>query len=83
MKTPKCYHHVVINSFSQRNMPIKICSRMRTWHRTINLTSHFLKTGVEYRGEGLKGMGGKFFTYREKSISEIIFPLRYRSSSNS
>lgn len=34
IKTGKCYHPSVINSFSPRNMAIKICSRTTTWHKT-------------------------------------------------
>lgn len=52
MKTWKCYHHLVINSYSQRNMAIKICSRMKTWHK---ITQSYI---MRFKGWGGVGKGG-------------------------
>lgn len=83
MKTLKCYHHLVINSFSQRNMAIKICSRMKTWHKAAQSYIILLKDWGGVGRQGLKGGRGKFFACRKKkTVSKINFPLMYRTSSN-
>lgn len=79
----KFYQHVVINSFPQRNMAVKICSRMKSWHKTTHPYIILFKDWGGVGREGLKGRRENFSLHigKKETVGEVIFPLIYLSPS--
>lgn len=70
-RTGKCYHPLVINSFSHRNMAIKLCSRMKTQHERTQCYIILFKDwgGVRREGGVTKGEGKVLACSEEKRLS--------------